>query len=74
MSEMSIAELARLVDRIEKRQDGYVSTEVYERDLKELRNDIGEIKESQKWMMRLMVSQLFGLIVAVVMFVVTQGI
>lgn len=74
MTEMTQAEVSRAIQRLETGQRSFVSKDVYERDLKELRGDLNEIKESQKWAMRLLVSNFLGLIVAVVIFLATRGI
>lgn len=72
--EMTNAEINRAIDRLETQQQSLVTKAVYDRDQAELRSDIREIKDSQKWMMRLLVTQFFGLVVAVVIFAATRGI
>jgi hypothetical protein len=78
MDEVTQAELVRRLEVIEKnverRHYDYVSKEVYQRDILEIRTDIAEIKKSQEWMMRLLVTQFFGMVVAVIVFVATRGI
>lgn len=67
---MTPAELTRAVTTLERRQLDYVSKELYERDMHEIRDDIKEISDGQRWMMRLLVTQFFGAIIALVVFVV----
>lgn len=74
MTEMTNAELTRAYERLDRQRDAFVSKEVYARDIDELRVDISEIRDFQKWLMRLMVANLFGLVVSVLIFVVTRGI
>jgi hypothetical protein len=78
MNEVTQAELVRRVESMEteikRRHYDYVSKELYERDIIDVKGDIGEIKRSQEWMMRLLVTQFFALVIAVVVFVATRGI
>lgn len=78
MNEVTQAELVRRVESIEKSVDrrhyDYVSKELYERDVVEIKADISEMKKSQEWMMRLLVTQFFALVVAVIVFVATRGV
>ena len=45
---------------------------VYARDFNEVRNDIADIKDSNKWMMRLIAGQFVALIVALLFFLLQQ--
>ena len=75
---MSQAEVIRRLENIERtverRKYDYVSKELYERDVVEIKADISEMKKSQEWMMRLLVTQFFALVVSVVVFVATRGV
>lgn len=73
MTEMTNAELTRAYERLDRQRDTFVSKEVYTRDMKEFRSDVAEIRDFQKWLMRLMVANLFGLVISVLIFVVTRG-
>lgn len=68
------AELARRFDSLERRQRDFVSKELYERDMSELKTDIAEIRESQKWSARLIIAQFVTLVVALVIIAVNGGI
>lgn len=74
MSEPTIAELQRSLNRLERRQDGYVSKEVYERDLKEIRIDVGEIKDSVRWATRGVLGVFIAVVADIIVRVATQGI
>lgn len=69
MTEVTIPEMVRRLESVERRQSGYVSKEVYDRDHREMRQDVGEIKDSQKWAMRLLVGQFVALIVGLLILV-----
>ena len=71
---MTVAELARLVHDLKDAQRGYVSKEVYERDLKEIRNDIHEIKDSVRWATRGVLGVFIAVLADIIMRVATQGI
>lgn len=64
---MSLAEITRWIDRHDANHRSMVSKEVYERDMSELRSDISEIKESQRWAQRLTITILIGLIVQIIL-------
>lgn len=78
MTEVTHAEIVRRVESMEKaverRQYDFVSKELYNRDVVEIKADIAEMKKSQEWMMRLLVTQFFALVVAVIVFVATKGV
>lgn len=67
MDEVTTSELVRRVDGVERRladhERRYVLNEVYLRDMNEIRNDITEIKDGQKWMTRLMITQFMAFII-----------
>lgn len=72
MDDVTQGELVRRLDTIERRQYDFVSKDVYERDINEIRGDTREIKESQKWAARLIIAQFVTLIIALVVIAV-QG-
>lgn len=65
-------EVVRRLESVERRFNDYTRKEVYERDMGEIRTDISEIKESQKWAMRLIAGQFVALIVALLVFVIQR--
>jgi hypothetical protein len=71
---MTVAELARRVEDLRSAQRGYVSKDVYERDLKEIRNDVHEIKDSVRWATRGVLGVFIAVITDIIMRVATQGI
>lgn len=72
MDDVTQGELVRRLDTIERRQYDFVSKDVYERDINEIRGDTREIKESQKWAARLIIAQFVTLIIALVIIAI-QG-
>jgi hypothetical protein len=74
MTEMTAAEIARAFAQNHREHDKFVGKELHDQVIHSLREDITEIKDSVKWMMRLIVTQFFGLVVAVIIFVATRGI
>lgn len=72
MDDVTQGELVRRLDTIERRQYDFVSKDVYERDINEIRGDTREIKESQKWAARLIIAQFVTLIIALVVIAI-QG-
>ena len=78
MDEVTQAEVLRRLESVEetmkRRRYDYVSKELYERDVVEIKADISEMKKSQEWMMRLLVTQFFALVVASIIFVATRGV
>jgi glycerate-2-kinase len=76
MNEVSLAELTRRLEGVERRQSAaderYVLQAVYIRDMNEIRNDLSEIKGSQTWAMRLIAAQFVALVIALLMFVVER--
>lgn len=62
-------ELARRITIIENR---LVSKDVYERDIREIREDTSEIKDTLKWAMRLLVGQFLALVIALLFFFLNQ--
>lgn len=63
--ELTPGELARRLTRLEADS---VSSDVYERDLRELKENIGEIRDSLTWAMRLIVGQFVSLVLALLLF------
>lgn len=63
-----MAELVRAFGEIKRRQSDFVSREVYNLEVKGMRDDVAEIKESQKWAMRLLVGQFVALVVGLLLF------
>ena len=72
MEDVTIPELVRRLDNLERRHSDFIRIDVYTRDFNEVRNDISEIKDSQKWAMRLIAGQFVALIVALLIWVVQQ--
>jgi hypothetical protein len=75
VSEVSIAELQRRVEGLERRSSDQVSRELYERDRQSIKDDIGdiraalkELKDSGTWAIRLVIGQFLALIVGLLMF------
>lgn len=72
MEDVTIPELVRRVESVERRQADFVLSAVYTRDVNEIRNDIGEIKDAQKWAMRLIAGQFVALVLALLIYVVQR--
>lgn len=73
MTDMTPGELTRAVQNLQRREADLIRKDFYERDMHEIRRDIEEIKDGQRWMMRLLVTQFFGAIIALVIYL-TQAI
>ena len=58
--------------QLERRTADHVLNEVYVRDMNEIRNDIVEIKDSQRWAMRLIAGQFVALVIALLIYVVQR--
>lgn len=72
MPEMTLPEVQRLAESNQRRFSDTVYKEVYTRDMAELRKDIGEIKESNRWAMRLIAAQFVTLVVALLAYFATN--
>jgi hypothetical protein len=68
MSDMSPAEIERRLIDHGRLIDRRVNIDVYDRDRKQDREDIGEIKDALRWANRLILGQFAALIVAVLVF------
>lgn len=64
---MTLPEIARRVESNERRFADHVRVEVYDRDMKELREDISEIKSDMKWATRFIAGQFVTLVVALIL-------
>ena len=72
MSEVSLSELERRVNDMGRRFADYARKDIYERDMNEIRHDIAEIKDSQRWAMRLIAGQFVALVLALLIYVVQR--
>jgi len=70
---MTLGELSRAYTDIKKRQDDFVSKEVYNNEIQRTRQDIKDIKASQTWAMRLLVGQFIALLIALLLYVLQQA-
>lgn len=68
---MTVPEIQRLAESNERRFADTVRREVYDRDMHEIRRDIAEIKDSNKWAMRLIAAQFVTLVVGLLIWVVS---
>lgn len=66
-------ELSRAVDSLERRFSDYVRKDVYDGDVRGIREDVAEIKDSQKWMQRLLVGNFVTLVVALILFLLERS-
>lgn len=71
---LSPGEIERKLEQLESSHSGFVTKELYERDLLEISGDIREIKESQKWMSRMVIAQFVTLLIALVVAGVASGV
>lgn len=76
MTEVSVPELVRRIETIERRvtvhEERFVLAAVYTRDMNEIRNDVTEIKDSQRWAVRLIAGQTVVLVVSLLMYLLTN--
>jgi hypothetical protein len=70
--EFTIAEIERRVTDLGRRFSDYTRKDVYERDIREIQHDISEIKDSQRWAMRLIAGQFVALVLALLIYVVQR--
>jgi hypothetical protein len=73
MNEMTLAEMSRVIARHESEHRGFVTRELHDQIVADLRADVREIKESLRWAMRGILSMFLAIVVQVVMFFVAQG-
>jgi hypothetical protein len=77
MSEMSLGQLTTWTekhdDRHEKFRREFVSRELYNQAVAALAEDVADIKEAQKWAMRLIVTILLTNLLGLLYFLVTQS-
>ena len=73
MEEVSIPELTRRVEGVERRFTDFARKDLYERDLAEIHKDISDIKESVKWATRGVLGVFIAIVADVVVRVATQG-
>jgi len=75
VADMTPAEVDRAIHQaLRGERSHYVSKDVYDVKIAALGEDLKEVKDSQKWLMRLMVAQFFMLIVTLVVYAATQGV
>jgi len=58
---------------LERAEEKYVTFAVYTRDLGEMKADVADIKDTNKWMMRFVITELVAIISAVVLLVAQRG-
>lgn len=69
----TLSEIERWLDRHDTTHDRFVSKDLYDEQIRSLREDISEIKENQKWTTRLVITQLVGIVAAVLIYLVTNA-
>lgn len=74
MDDVTLPELTRRVESHERRFNDYVQTALYDRDIREMRSDIAEIKDTVKWGVRLIGALFIGVIVDIIVRVATSGV
>ena len=72
MSEMTTAEITRWIESYNRTHDRLVEKSYHELGLQNLADDIAEIKEAQRWMQRLVISQLVAFMAALIVYIVGQ--
>jgi hypothetical protein len=71
--ELTTAEVARALRRLEGEHRNFVTREVYERDMKELREDVKEIKTTLNKAMWGIIGLFLAIVVQVVVAVASRG-
>ena len=61
--ELSLAEITRWLQKHDATHERYVPRELFDLIVGQMRADVEEIKESNRWMLRLVVSNLVGFLV-----------
>lgn len=70
---MTLPELARRVESHDRRFNDYVQTALYDRDIREIRDDLTEIKGTVKWGVRGIGGVFIAVIIDIIVRVVTSG-
>lgn len=70
---MTASEIARAIQRLEEGQKDRVTKELHDSVIDDIRGDIREIKDSQKWMMRGIITTFLAVVIQVVVALATRG-
>lgn len=70
--DMTLAELQRLVESHDRRFNDYVRKAEHELVVRNIEGDVADIKDSQKWMVRLLAANFLVVIIALVLFLVER--
>jgi hypothetical protein len=73
MTEMTVAEMSRAIERLETAQRYFVTKEVHQAVIDALREDIAEIKSDLRWMMRGIIGLFVAGVIQVVFLIVRGG-
>lgn len=77
MTGRTLEELSRSVDTLERRlsaaEDKFVTQKIHDLTVGEMKEDIRDIKDSQKWMQRLLVGNFVTLVVALILFLLERS-
>jgi hypothetical protein len=68
-SELTPGEIRRSLDDLKRNQGNFVTKELYKTELGHLSDDVSDLKEGQKWVIRLLAANFIGLIIIIA----TQG-
>ena len=72
MDDVTLPELTRRVGDLDRRFNDYVQKAIYEANVTHIREDISEIKDSQKWAMRLIAGQFVALVIGLLIWLVQR--
>lgn len=73
MDDVTLPELTRRVDEQGRRFADYARKDIYERDMNEIRNDLGDIKSTVTWAARGVGGVFIAVIIDIIVRVVTSG-
>ena len=71
--DMSLPELQRLVESHDRRFNDYVRKSEHDIVVRNIEGDLADIKDSQRWMQRLLVGNFLTLVVALILFLVERS-
>ena len=70
---MSVREMQRMLESHERRFNDYVRKAEHDIIMRNVETDVADIKDSQKWMQRLLVGNFVTLLVALILFLLERS-
>lgn len=70
---MTTAEMQRMLESHERRFNDYVRKSEHDIVVRNIEGDVADIKESQKWMIRLLAANFLVVVIALILFLVERS-